>query len=70
VENNAVIVTGVSGATQLKKVPFQVSVLRKQDLAQNSSSNIIEALAKRPGGIQFIFRAGYFETGDQGLGIQ
>jgi iron complex outermembrane receptor protein len=49
VENNAVVVTGVSGATQLKKVPFQVAVLRKQDLAQTASSNIIEALAKRPG---------------------
>ena len=49
VENNAVVVTGVSGATQLKKVPFQVAVVRKQDLAQTASSNIIEALAKRPG---------------------
>jgi iron complex outermembrane receptor protein len=49
VENNAVIVTGVSGATQLKKVPFQVSVLRKQDLLQSSATNIIEALAKKPG---------------------
>jgi iron complex outermembrane receptor protein len=49
VENNTVIVTGVSGATQLKKVPFQVSVLRKQDLLQSSSTNIIEALAKKPG---------------------
>jgi len=49
VENNAVIVTGVSGATQLKKAPFQVSVLRKQDLLQSSSTNIIEALAKKPG---------------------
>ena len=49
VENNAVIITGVSGATQLTKVPFQVSVLRKQDLTQTASTNIIEALAKRPG---------------------
>ena len=49
VENNTVIVTGVSGATQLKKVPFQVSVLRRQDLLQSASSNIIEALAKQPG---------------------
>jgi iron complex outermembrane recepter protein len=46
VENNAVIVTGVSGATQLKKVPFAVSVLRKQDFFQNTSSNIIESLTK------------------------
>lgn len=49
VENNAVIVTGTSGATQLKKVPFQVSVLKKEDLFQTASSNIIEALAKKPG---------------------
>ncbi len=46
VENNAVIVTGVSGATQLKKVPFAVSVIRKQDFFQNTSSNIIESLTK------------------------
>ena len=49
VENNAVVVTGVSGASQLKKAPFQVSILRKQDLAQSASSNIIDALAKKPG---------------------
>lgn len=49
VENNAVIVTGTTGATQLRKVPFQVSVLKKEDLFQNASSNIIEALAKKPG---------------------
>jgi iron complex outermembrane recepter protein len=46
VENNAVVVTGVSGATQLKKVPFAVSVLRKQDFLQNTSTNIIESLTK------------------------
>jgi iron complex outermembrane receptor protein len=46
VENNAVIVTGVTGATQLKKVPFAVSVLRKQDFFQNTSTNIIESLTK------------------------
>ncbi|WP_462255046.1 carboxypeptidase-like regulatory domain-containing protein, partial [Ferruginibacter sp.] len=46
VENNAVVVTGVSGATQLKKVPFAVSVMRKQDFLQNTSTNIIESLTK------------------------
>ena len=46
IENNAVIVTGVTGATQLKKVPFAVSVMRKQDFFQNTSSNIIESLTK------------------------
>ncbi len=49
VENNAVIVTGVSKATQLKNVPFQVSVLRKQDLLQTSSMNIIESITKKSG---------------------
>jgi len=49
VENTAVIVTGVTGATQLKKVPFSVSVMRKQDLFQTTASNIIESLTKLGG---------------------
>ncbi|MBS1734232.1 MAG: TonB-dependent receptor [Bacteroidetes bacterium] len=49
VENNAVIVTGVTKATQLKKVPFQVSVLKKDDLLQTVSSNIIESITKKAG---------------------
>ncbi|MGB4937414.1 MAG: TonB-dependent receptor [Ferruginibacter sp.] len=46
IENNAVVITGVTGATQLKKVPFAVSVMRKEDFFQNTSSNIIESLTK------------------------
>ena len=49
VENNAVIVTGVSRATQLKKVPFQVSVMRKEELQQTTATNIIEAITKKSG---------------------
>jgi iron complex outermembrane receptor protein len=49
VENNAVIVTGVTKATQLKKIPFQVSVLRKEDLQQSASTNIIDALSRKAG---------------------
>ena len=49
VENNAVIITGVGAATQLKKSPFQVSLLRKEELLQSTATNIIEALAKIPG---------------------
>jgi iron complex outermembrane receptor protein len=49
VENNAVIITGVGVATQLKKSPFQVSLLRKDELLQSTATNIIEALAKTPG---------------------
>ncbi len=49
IENNAVIITGVTKATQLKKVPFQVSVLRKEDLLQSASTNIIESITKKAG---------------------
>lgn len=49
VENNAVIVTGVSRAAQLKKVPFQVSVMRKEELQQTTATNIIEAITKKSG---------------------
>lgn len=50
VENNAVIVTGVTGSTTQKKVPFAVSVLGKQEMFRNTSSNIIESLT-RIGGV-------------------
>lgn len=46
IENNTVVVTGVSGATQTKKVPFSVEVLKSKDLFQNTSTNIIESLTK------------------------
>lgn len=49
VENNAVIVTGVTNATQVKKVPFQVSVMRKDELQQTVSTNIIEAITRKAG---------------------
>ncbi len=49
VENDAVIITGTGAATQLKKSPFQVSLLKKADLMQSATTNIIEALAKQPG---------------------
>ena len=49
VENNAVIVTGVSTATQLKKAPFQVSIIRKEDFRQQAASSLVEALTRIPG---------------------
>lgn len=49
VENDAVIITGTGAATQLKKSPFQVSLVKKEDLLQSATTNIIEALAKQPG---------------------
>ena len=43
------IVTGVTNATQIKKVPFQVSVMRKDELQQTVSTNIIEAITRKAG---------------------
>jgi iron complex outermembrane recepter protein len=49
VENNAVIVTGVSRASQLKKIPFSVAVMRKEELQQTTSTNIIDAITRKAG---------------------
>ncbi len=49
VENQGVIVTGVSGATSIRKAPIPVSALRKSDLMQTASTNIIDVLTKIPG---------------------
>lgn len=48
-ENNAVVVTGVSRASQLKKVPFKVEVMRKEELQQTISTNIIDAVTRKAG---------------------
>ncbi len=48
-ENQAVIVTGVTAATSIRKAPIPVTLLRKNALLQSASSNIIDALGKIPG---------------------
>lgn len=48
-EHNEVVVTGVSSATSLRKVTTPVIVMRKQELLQTGSTNIIEALTRKPG---------------------
>lgn len=48
-ENQGVIVTGVAGATSVRKAPVPVTALRKQTLLQTSSTNIIDALSHVPG---------------------
>ncbi len=49
VENNGVVVTGVSRSTQLKTIPVSISVMRKQDMLQQTSTNLIEALTNKAG---------------------
>ena len=49
IENQGVIVTGVSGATSIRKSPVPVAALRKSALLQSSATNIIDALTHIPG---------------------
>ncbi len=49
VENQGVIITGVSGATSIRKTPVPVTSIRKAALLQASSTNIIDALSHVPG---------------------
>ena len=47
-ENQGVIITGVSGATSMRKSPVPVTIVRKAALLQSVSSNIIDALSRVP----------------------
>jgi len=49
VENQAVIVTGVTNATSIRKTPVPVTSIRKTEILETPSSNIIDLLAKKPG---------------------
>ena len=48
-ERNAVVITGVSSATQAKRIPTPITIVRKQDLLKNVSVNIVDAISKEPG---------------------
>lgn len=51
VEQEGVIVTGVTTATRLKQSPQPVSLIRQQQLLQSGSTNIIDALGARVPGV-------------------
>jgi iron complex outermembrane receptor protein len=53
VEQEAVTVTGVSMATRLRASPQPVSLVRRSELLQNASGNLISALARK-GGVSLI----------------
>jgi iron complex outermembrane recepter protein len=48
-ENNEVIVTGVSTATALRRSPAPVTLIRKQELTAAAVTNLVELMARRPG---------------------
>jgi iron complex outermembrane receptor protein len=49
IEKNEVVITGVNLATTLKQTPTPVSIVRRDYLDANISTNIIDAIAKLPG---------------------
>jgi len=53
VEQEAVTVTGVSSATRLRTSPQPVTLVKKTDLLQNASTNLLGTLARK-GGISVI----------------
>ncbi len=48
-EINALVVTGTSKATEMKRSPAPITIVPKTELVQSSSSNIIDAISKIPG---------------------
>ncbi len=49
IETPEVVVSGVSQATEKKRMPLAVSIVTQEALRQSSASNIIEALTSQPG---------------------
>jgi iron complex outermembrane receptor protein len=68
VENQGVIITGVSNATSVRKTPVPVITMRRNELLQSSSTNIIDVLAKKPGISQLGTGPGISKPVIRGLG--
>ncbi|MFT4071422.1 MAG: TonB-dependent receptor [Dysgonamonadaceae bacterium] len=71
-ESNAslgeVVVTGFTGNSLLRKTPAPLTVITPQQLKQESSSNIIDAIAKQPGISQVTTGSGISKPVIRGLG--
>ena len=68
VENQGVTVTGVSGAAQIKKTPIPVTIIRKENLLREASTNLIDALSKIPGVSQISTGPAISKPSIRGLG--
>lgn len=49
IENEGVTVTGVAGATSIRKAPIAISRVGKAELLATPSTNLIDALSRQPG---------------------
>lgn len=68
VENEGVTVTGVSSATSTKRTPIPVNIVKKENLFNNVSTNLIDNLAKTPGVAQVTTGPGISKPFIRGLG--
>lgn len=48
-ENNEVVVTGVSTATQIRRTPTPVSIVKRTELIKVTATNLVDALSRKPG---------------------
>jgi iron complex outermembrane recepter protein len=67
-EMNEVVVTGHSQAGEKNRTPTPISVISSTELKQNTSTNIIDALAKQPGISQITTGSGISKPVIRGLG--
>jgi iron complex outermembrane receptor protein len=67
-EISEVVITGQPGLIEQKRTPAPISVVRKTELLENTSTNIIDALAKQPGVSQITTGAGISKPVIRGLG--
>jgi len=67
-ELNEVVVTGLSNAGQRNNTPTPISIISMQQLEQNNSTNIIDAIAKQPGISQVTTGPGISKPVIRGLG--
>ncbi len=68
VENAGVTVTGIAGASQIRKTAIPVTIIRKDDLMKEPSTNIIDALSKTPGVAQVSTGPAISKPSIRGLG--
>jgi len=68
-EQNAVVVTGQSKATQIKRSPVPIVTMSHADIMGNLSTNIIDAIAKLPGVAQLTTGPNVSKPFIRGLGF-
>jgi len=65
---NEVVITALTGNSLVKKTPSPITYVSKRELEQQSSANIIDAIAKQPGISQITTGSGISKPVIRGLG--